>query len=124
MENNNVQNIVEIPLGELLPTAMGKREEGFRLAQVCCAFVDEKYELSYSFAKEYDIIHYRIVIERDTKVPSVTPIYKDAFLYENEMKELFGVNMEYIGVLGVIGADYKNKLYRIDEETPFIKEEP
>lgn len=124
MENNNVQDIVEIPLGELLPTAMGKREEGFRLAQVCCAFVDEKYELSYSFAKEYDIIHYRIVIERDTKVPSVTPIYKDAFLYENEMKELFGVNMEYIGVLGVIGADYKNKLYRIDEETPFIKEEP
>lgn len=124
MENNNVERIVEIPLGELLPTAMGKREEGFRLAQVCCAFVDGQYELSYSFAREYDIIHYRIVVERDTKVPSVTPIYKDAFLYENEMKELFGVNMEYIGVLGVIGADYKNKLYRIDEQTPFIKEEP
>lgn len=124
MENNRDQQIKEIALDELLPTAMGKREEGWRLAQVCCAYVDGKYELSYSFAREYDILHYRIIIEKDTAVPSVTPIYKDAFLYENEMKELFGVHMEYIGVLGVIGADYKNKLYRINEQNPFIKEEP
>ena len=37
------------------------------------------------------------------------------FLYENEMKELFGVNIQ------MINLDYNNKLYRINEEAPFLK---
>ena len=36
-------------------------------------------------------------------------------LYENEMKELFGVNIQ------MINLDYQNRLYRINEETPFLK---
>ncbi len=121
MENNG-QNIIEIPLEELLPTAMSRREGGWRIAQACCTYLGDSYELSYSFAREYEVVHYRIVIAKDEVVPSITPVYKSAFLYENEMKELFGVNMEYIGVMGILGTDYKNKLYRINEETPFVKE--
>lgn len=117
------QNIVEIPLKELLPTAMSRRAGGWRIAQICCVYLDGTYELSYSFAREYEIVHYRILIDKDEVVPSITPVYKSAFLYENEMKELFGVKMEYIGVMGILGTDYKNKLYRINEETPFVKEE-
>ena len=41
-----------------------------------------------------------------------------AFIQENEAKELFGVNITHIK------PDYRDKLYRIDEEAPFkIKEE-
>lgn len=119
----NSYKIIEIPLPELLPTAMAKRAGEWRIAQICSVYLDGKYELSYSFAREYDVEHYRIVIDKEETVPSITPVYKSAFLYENEMKELFGVNIEHIGVMGILGTDYKNKLYRINEETPFIKED-
>jgi ech hydrogenase subunit D len=111
------RNIVVIQLDDILTTAIEKKADGWRLAQICSAYVDGKYELSYSFARYYDLITYRVVVEKETQVPSITPIYDSAFLYENEMKELFGVNMEYIGL------DYKNKLYRIDVKEPFIQKE-
>jgi ech hydrogenase subunit D len=109
------RNIITIELDQLLSTATEKKMTGWRLAQICSAYVDGRYELSYTFGKEYEVVHYRIVVHKETLVPSITQIYDAAFLYENEMKELFGVNMEHIAV------DYKNKLYRIDEEAPFIQ---
>ena len=81
--------------------------------------MEGKYELSYSFAEEetcqYETL--RVVVELDTEVPSITEFYPYAFLYENEMKELFGVKIQMIIV------DYQDKLYRIKEETPFLKKE-
>lgn len=105
----------QIPLEKLLFATMERKKSGYRIAQICCAFVDNRYELSYSFAKEYHFITYRIFIRKEAQVPSITSIYPGAFLYENEMKELFGVNMEYIE------PDYHDKLYRIQEETPFME---
>ena len=115
--NNNQGTIEVIGIEELISVTTQKKMDGFRLAQICSAYVAEQYELSYSFAKEYELINYRIIIDKTIQVPSITQIYDSAFLYENEMKELFGVNMEHIAV------DYKNKLYRINEEAPFISKE-
>lgn len=115
MESNS--KITQIELSDLLTNTMQMKENGYRLAQICSAYVDGKYELSYSFAKDYDLENYRIIVEKEEPVPSITDIYECAFLYENEIKELFGVNMEYIH------QDYMNKLYRINETAPFIKEE-
>ena len=109
------RNIETIELDQLLGAATEKKMKGWRLAQICSAFVNNQYELSYSFAKEYEVVHYRVIVDKETLVPSVTQIYDSAFLYENEMKELFGVNMEHIAL------DYRNKLYRIDGEAPFIQ---
>ena len=50
-------------------------------------------------------------------MPSISRVYKAAIFYENEMKELFGLDVEFIKV------DLGNKLYRIDANVPFLKEE-
>ncbi len=109
----------EIEVAELLSKVMEKKNAGLRLSQACAAYVDGKYELSYSFADDesgsYSVL--RIVIEPETTVSSITALYPYAFLYENEMKELFGVKIE------MINLDYQNKLYRISKETPFVKKE-
>ncbi len=110
------ENILEeIELSDLLHVVMTKKKEGLRLSQACAAYVDGKYELSYSFAddKTYQLTTLRVVIDVDAKVPSITEIVPQAIFYENEMKELFGVNIE------MIALDYNNKLYRIEEEAPF-----
>ena len=109
--------IYKIDKVDLLPVIMEKKQNMWRLVQICCAFADEHYEVTYSFAYPYgyDIMNYRLVVEKDEEVPSISRVYKAAILYENEMRELFGLNVTYIK------EDMHNKLYRIDAETPFVE---
>ncbi len=114
------ENILEeISADILLRKVIEKKKDGQRLVQICASYVGGKYELSYSFSKDstYQLTTLRIVIDPETEVPSITEIIPHAFFHENEMKELFGVK-----VIG-INVDYKDKLYRIKEETPFIPKE-
>ena len=106
--------IEEITVGELLTKAMGLKKAGYRLSQACAAYVDEKYELSYSFAEDstYQYHTLRVVVDTDTEVPSITDIVPPAVFYENEMKELFGVK------INMISLDYENRFYRIEKEAP------
>ena len=103
-----------IEVGELLPHVLKMKKRGFRLSQACAAYIDEKFELSYSFAEDssYEYETLRLVIDTDTEVPSITEIVPPAVFYENEMKELFGVKIR------MISLDYKDKLYRIEVEQP------
>jgi len=113
---NPAQVLTEITPDELLGEVMKFKNLKLRLSQICCAYSNEKLELSYSFANddtnEYNNL--RLVIDKDTEVCSITEFYPYAFLYENEMKELFGVNIQ------MINLDYNQKLYRLKDETPFI----
>lgn len=109
--------IYKIEKVDLLNIIMEKKNDSWRLVQICCAFAEGKYEVTYSFAMDYEIVNYRLVVEKDEMVPSISRVYKSAIFYENEMKELFGLDVENIKV------DYHNNLYRIAEETPFIKKE-
>lgn len=114
---NPANTIEEIAPADLLGQVMTQKNMGRRLSQICAAYVNEKLELSYSFADDATNLYHnlRLVIDKETEVCSITEFYPYAFLYENEMKELFGVNIQ------MISLDYNNKLYRIDEETPFLK---
>lgn len=103
-----------IEVGSLLPSVMAIKRKHYRLSQACAAYVDGKFELSYSFANDetYQFVTLRLVIDVDTEVPSITEIIPAALFYENEMKEIFGVKIQ------MISLDYNNKLYRINETTP------
>ena len=118
MEIKNPANTMEIVAPDnLLEHVMVQKNMGRRLSQICSAYANEKIELSYSFADDETNQYHnlRLVIDKDTEVSSITEFYPYAFLYENEMKELFGVNIQ------MINLDYGNKLYRINEEAPFLK---
>ena len=113
---NPAHVLVEITPDELLGEVMKFKNSKLRLSQICCAYSNEKIELSYSFANDdtNEYTNLRLVIDKDTEVCSITEFYPYAFLYENEMKELFGVNIQ------MINLDYNEKLYRLKDETPFI----
>lgn len=112
---NPAQTLVEITPDELLGHVMAMKSHKLRLSQICCVFSNDKLELSYSFANDEtnDYINLRIVTDKSTEICSITEFYPYAFLYENEMKELFGVNIL------MINLDYNSKLYRLQDETPF-----
>lgn len=111
------KDIYKIEQVELLPVIMEKKNDMWRLAQICCTLVGEEYEVTYSFASGYEVTHYRLVVAKDEMVPSISRVYKSAIFYENEMRELFGLKVEYMKV------DMQGTLYRLDEETPFVKKE-
>ncbi len=111
-------SLEKIGLDRLLTRSLELKKGGYRLGQISVAYVNKKFELSYSFENDGDLhlINLRIIIDIDQVVPTITEIFPYATFYENEIKELFGVNVE------LINLDYKNKLYRIDRETPFLPE--
>jgi ech hydrogenase subunit D len=70
-------------------------------------------ELSYSFDKDYDLLTLRFVTDTETELSSISVIYPYSFLYENEIKELFGVKIKSIM------PDFNDTLYKISVKTPF-----
>ncbi|MBO5560933.1 MAG: NADH-quinone oxidoreductase subunit C [Firmicutes bacterium] len=111
-----INRIEEIDYHDLLEKSIEKKRQGYRLSQACAAYSGGKLELSYSFADDetLELVTFRLVIDKETEIISLSEVIPYAAFYENEMKELFGVNIQ------LIEPDYKNKLYRINTETPFV----
>ena len=105
--------IISIGPGDLVPQALQMKHDGDRLVQIGSTRTKEGYELNYSFGKEYDLVNLRLEVAEDAEVTSISNIYEPAFLYENEIVDLFGVKIK------LITLDYKGNLYRIEKEAPF-----
>ncbi len=107
------ENLISVEPGDLVTKVMQLKHDGYRLAQICAVRTKEGYELSYSFGKGYELLNLRLTISEDTEIMSISEVFEPAFLYENEMVDLFGVK------INLISLDYKGKLYRIEQEAPF-----
>jgi ech hydrogenase subunit D len=105
--------ILEIDPEKLVSKVLKIKHDGYRLVQICATKTKEGYELTYSFAKEYEFVCLRINVTEETEIMTISNIYSCAFLYENEICDLFGLQIKLITV------DYKGNLYRIATETPF-----
>lgn len=108
-----LNEIVPVTKDQFLPMVIQFKMEAWRLVQICASRLPGQYELSYSFANAYDMRTLRLTVDENEAVSSITQVYSSAFLQENEVSELFGVKIENIS------QDYRNKLYRINRETPF-----
>jgi ech hydrogenase subunit D len=106
------------PIGknDLVGMAAQLFAEGYRLVQIGCTTLPGAYELNYSFDKDYRFKNLRVTAAPGEEVPSVSVIYPNAFLYENEIHDLFGV------VIRNINIDYGGTLYRTAIKVPFSVE--
>lgn len=108
------QIIIDVSLGELPRKVQELKGGGCRLAQICCTRLPDQLELQYSFDKDYQFTSLRLtLINTEEEVPSISDIYWNAFLYENELHDLFGIKVTGIAV------DYKGAFYRTAVPTPF-----
>ena len=73
--------------------------------------IDDSQKLKF---KGYHLMQQlKITLPEDQEISSITSIYPCAFIYENEMHDLFGVQIKMINI------DFEGKLYRTAIETPF-----
>lgn len=102
------QDFRSIPLNKLIDTCKERKNEGYRLAQLCPKLErDDSITLIYTFVKESEMINYKVsgIKKGVTEVPSVTELFIAAFVFENEAHDLFGVNV--VGNL----IDFQGKFY-------------
>lgn len=106
------QDFRSIPLDKLIDTCKERKNEGYRLAQLCPKLErDDSITLIYTFVKEFEMINYKVsgIKKGVTEVPSVTELFIAAFVFENEAHDLFGVNV--VGNL----IDFQGKFYSFAE---------
>ena len=81
------QDFRSIPLDKLIDTCKERKNEGYRLAQLCPKLErDDSITLIYTFVKESEMINYKVsgIKKGVTEVPSVTELFIAAFVFENE----------------------------------------
>ncbi len=107
------QTTTPIDVGKLIGRVEQFRSGGYRLVQINATKVDDLYEINYSFDKDYKFENIRITIPIEMEVPSISGMYWGAFIYENEMHDLFGIQVKGINI------DYKGNLIKTTIRYPF-----
>ena len=114
------QIIEPIQKNALLSRVDSLTREGYRLVQICCVkepqgdTPPEHLEMSYSFDIAYELITLRFNISPfKEELPSITGICPGAYLYENELHDLYGIPVKGINV------DFKGNFYKVSAPSPF-----
>ncbi len=108
------QNILSVQPEELVAKVTACKNDGFRLVQIGCAKIDETFEINYTFDKDYRFEDLKVTVPcANATLPSVSHVYWAAFLYENEIHDLFGIDVTNIAL------DYKGNFYRTTVTAPF-----
>jgi hypothetical protein len=71
------------------------------------------FEICWAFARDREFETIREQITVGDAVPSISEFFGAAFLYENEIRELFGINVTGIGL------DLQGQLYQTNTRVPF-----
>ncbi|MDD2626227.1 MAG: NADH-quinone oxidoreductase subunit C [Candidatus Methanomethylophilus sp.] len=93
------------------------KKAGYRIEQICARSKDGVTTLLYSFDKDFDLQNFRVTVPQNMTVPSISKYYWAAFIYENEVHDLFGVT--FTGLV----LDYKGNFFKLEKLTPW-KTEP
>ena len=115
MSDRELQSIEPIEASRLLNEVDAFRGAGWRLVQILAVGDAAGVELSYSFGLALAMRSLRLRVAAGSAIPSVTALYPAAFLYENEIRDLFGVNIERIA------GDWQGKVYDVAGDKPFSK---
>ncbi len=114
MSNAADQPVQTIPLQSLLQKAGELRQEGYRLVQIGATRLPEQVEITYSFDRDGCLVNLRFqLLAAGARLPSISSIYWCAFLYENEMHDLFNVQVDGMAV------DFHGHLYETAVKFPF-----
>jgi ech hydrogenase subunit D len=109
-----LQTLESIPVSLLLERVRRLRQEGYRLVQISATTLPEHLELTYSFDRAHTLVNLRLLIPRETGlVPSISSVYWAAFIYENEMHDLFKLQVEGMAV------DFGGQFYHTAVKYPF-----
>jgi ech hydrogenase subunit D len=112
------QELIQIDHNVLLEKVYNFFQEGYRIVQIHCTLVDNGFEINYSFDKDSKFTTLRVIIDKEQEILSISNIYWSAFLYENEIADLFGVKIKNIVI------NFNGTFYQKSKKAPFAEPRP
>jgi ech hydrogenase subunit D len=108
------EQIELITIDTLLEKVQAKKTQGCRLVQISATQMPDQVELTYSFDLDRQLTNLRLSLPGEApRLPSVSAIYFCAVLYENEIHDLFDVQVDGLVI------DFKGNLYKTAVKFPF-----
>jgi len=107
------QTITPISVGDVVAKAEEAKKSGHRLVQIGCTKIGDDFEILYVYDKDYALLSYRITVKADVTIPSISGVYWGAFVYENEIHDLYGLTVTGINI------DFKGTFYKTAIKHPF-----
>ena len=102
-----------LTINELPDFAAQRKKDGWRFVQILAATTDEGIDLIYSFMKDGLLVNHKIKdVQKNDVVPSISDSFLEAFVFENEIHELFGVQIEGIAI------DFQGEFYGVAVDEP------
>ena len=108
------EQIELITVETLLDKVKAMKAQGRRLVQISATRLPDTVELTYSFDLDSQLANLRLTLPADKpQLPSISSIYLCSILYENEIHDLFGVQVDGIAI------DFKGNFYKTAVKFPF-----
>ncbi len=113
------QTIVPVPVTELPARVLMLRHEGWRLVHISATPTGDQIEVNYGFDRLGVYQTLRVTLPASApRLPSISRIYWAAFVYENEMHDLFDVEVEGMAV------DFHGRFIKTATPFPFKSAQP
>ena len=110
-----IQDFETVENANLLDTVAKLKMDGYRLVQACCTVLEEGLQVLYTFDKDHVLHNLKLDLPKEgAEVMSITGVYWAAFIYENEMHDLFGVTFKHSQL------DYGGHFFKVAKPTPWL----
>lgn len=102
-----------LELADVKQCAADMKERGYRYVQMLAVNTDDGLDLQYAYMLGADLKMFTVKgVKKGTKIPSITDIFLEAFVFENEAHDLFGAQIEGIAI------DFGGKFYHVAMSEP------
>ncbi len=107
------QEFSPLAIEDIHTHAQMRKDEGWRYVQMLAVNTKEDIDLIYSFIKD-GFLENNVVkgITKEIIIPSISDLFIEAFVFENETHDLFGVNIQNIAI------DFEGAFYSLAVDEP------
>ena len=102
-----------LELADVKQCAVDMKARGWRYVQMLAVNTDDGLDLQYAYMLGSDLKMFTVKgVKKGMKVPSITDVFLEAFVFENEAHDLFGAEIEGIAI------DFGGKFYQVAQSEP------
>lgn len=108
-----ITEFLPLNTNEIVDVARTMKDAGYRYVQTLCVNCDGGVEVQYTYNldNEYKIYTTDPIAEH-VSIQSISDVYLEAFVFENEAHDLFGVKIEGMAI------DFKGGFYHVAKSNP------
>ena len=113
------QTFAPLKLAQVHDLAATRAAEGWRYVQILAVNTEEGVDLVYSYMKDGHLENFTVkAVQKTDVVPSITDVFLEAFVCENEIHDLYDVAIANIAI------DFGGMFYQLSQKAPMTVVSP